>query len=154
MQKTCIDYLKMHSECTILMQFLKTFPGETPGPHLRKGVTPSPTLPLSALRASVKPSASLVTCAPRQWRFWIRPWSRGLTSKFLTIHANSALGDDFSRMHVGIFSKTVWFPCHESILRLLFAQFMFDALQNSLHWTTRIFFFSKALISIWHHTNR
>ena len=29
-QKTCIDYLKMHSECTILMQFLKKFPGEAP----------------------------------------------------------------------------------------------------------------------------
>ena len=37
------------------------YPGD---PHLREGVTPSPTLPLSALRASVKPSASLVTCAP------------------------------------------------------------------------------------------
>ena len=73
MQKTCIDYLKMHSECTILMQFLKKISGVGPDPHLREGVTPSPTLPLSALRASVKPSASLVTCAPRQWRFWIRP---------------------------------------------------------------------------------
>ena len=38
--------------------------GGPPDPHLREGVTPSPTLPLSALRASVKPSASLVTCAP------------------------------------------------------------------------------------------
>ena len=55
----------MHSECTILMQFLKKFPGEAPpDPHQREGVTPSPTLPLSALRASVKPSASLVACAP------------------------------------------------------------------------------------------
>ena len=61
--KTCIDYLKMHSECTILMQISQNFPGENPpDPHLREGVTPS--LPLSALRASVKPSASLVTCAP------------------------------------------------------------------------------------------
>ena len=32
------------------------FPGGGP-PDLREGVTPSPTLPLSALRASVKPSA-------------------------------------------------------------------------------------------------
>ena len=38
--------------------------GGPPYPHLREGMTPSPTLPLSALRASVKPSASLVTCAP------------------------------------------------------------------------------------------
>ena len=38
--------------------------GGPPDPHLREGVTPSPTLPLSALRASVKPSASLVTWAP------------------------------------------------------------------------------------------
>ena len=48
--KTCIDYLKMHSECTILMQISQKIP--------------SPTLPVSALRASVKPSASLATCAP------------------------------------------------------------------------------------------
>ena len=41
------------------------FPGgDPPDPHQREGVTPSPTLPLSALRASVKPSASLVTSAP------------------------------------------------------------------------------------------
>ena len=42
------------------------FPGgDPPDPHQRGGgVTPSPTLPLSALRASVKPSASLVTSAP------------------------------------------------------------------------------------------
>ena len=38
--------------------------GGPPHPHLREGVTPSHTLPLSALRSSVKPSASLVTCAP------------------------------------------------------------------------------------------
>ena len=38
--------------------------GGPPDPRMREGVTPSPTLPLSALRASVKPSASLVTCAP------------------------------------------------------------------------------------------
>ena len=36
--------------------------GGPPDPHLREGVTPSPTLPLSALRASV--NASLFTCAP------------------------------------------------------------------------------------------
>ena len=35
------------------------FPGGgPPDPHLREGVNPSPTLPLLALRASVKPSAS------------------------------------------------------------------------------------------------
>ena len=35
------------------------FPGGgPPDPHLGEGVTPSPTFPLSALRASVKPSAS------------------------------------------------------------------------------------------------
>ena len=38
--------------------------GGPPDPHLREGVTPSPILPLSALRASVKPSASFVPCAP------------------------------------------------------------------------------------------
>ena len=38
--------------------------GGPPDPHLREGVTPSPTLPLSALRASVKPSASFVICVP------------------------------------------------------------------------------------------
>ena len=44
---------------------ISKFPGgDHPDPHLREGVTPSPTLPLSALRASLKPSASLVTCAP------------------------------------------------------------------------------------------
>ena len=42
----------------------KIFGGGTPDPHLREGVAPSPTLPLSALRASVKPSASLVTWCP------------------------------------------------------------------------------------------
>ena len=42
------------------------FPGGDPPDHPSAGggVTPSPTLPLSALRASVKPSASLVTSAP------------------------------------------------------------------------------------------
>ena len=51
--KTCIDYLKMHSECTILMQIVQNFPWETPGPPPAGGGDP---LPLSALRASVKPS--------------------------------------------------------------------------------------------------
>ena len=64
MLKTCIDYLKMHSECTILMQISHNFPGEIPDPHLRGSPDPSPTFPLSALRASVKHSAILVTCAP------------------------------------------------------------------------------------------
>ena len=35
----------MHPECTILMQFLKKFPGEAPDPHLREGVTPPPPSP-------------------------------------------------------------------------------------------------------------
>ena len=42
-------------ECTIVSQFSKNFPGETPGPPPAGGGDP---LPLSALRASVKPSAS------------------------------------------------------------------------------------------------
>ena len=45
MQKTCIDYLKMHSECTILMQFLKKFPGEAPGPPPAGGGDPLPHPP-------------------------------------------------------------------------------------------------------------
>ena len=62
--KTCIDYIKMHSECTILMQISQNFSGETSRtPTCGRG-WPVPTLPLSALRASVKPSATLVTCAP------------------------------------------------------------------------------------------
>ena len=63
--------LRMH----LLMQISQNFPGEDP--HLREGVTPSPTLPLSALRASVKPSIWLhwsLVPPPRQWRFGIRPW--------------------------------------------------------------------------------
>ena len=121
--KTCIDYLKMNSECTVLMQISQTFEKRIislyvhivkrifffrikfsvknvywlphsslrlhhfdknfsnfsrgdPHPHPREGMNPSPTRPLSALRASMKPSTSLVTCAPpTPWRlrFWIRP---------------------------------------------------------------------------------
>ena len=53
--------LRMHHFDAI---YQKISGGGPPDPHLREGVTPSPTLPLSALRASVKPSASLATCAP------------------------------------------------------------------------------------------
>ena len=76
------------SKCTqnapFLCKFLKNFRGRPPDPHLQEGVTPS--LPLSALRTSVKPSDSLVTCAPPppgQWRFWIRPWRMVIKNKFL-----------------------------------------------------------------------
>ena len=51
------DYLKIHSECTILMQISQNFPRETPPP---RDQTPS----LSVLRASVMPLASLVTQTP------------------------------------------------------------------------------------------
>ena len=45
--ETCIDNLKMHSECTILMQFLKKISGvdPRPDPKLREGVTPPPPSP-------------------------------------------------------------------------------------------------------------
>ena len=50
------------SKCTRMDHFeaiFQNFPGgDPPDPHLGEGVNPSPTLPLSALRASVKPSAS------------------------------------------------------------------------------------------------
>ena len=50
------------SKCTRMHHFeviFRKFPGgDPPDPNLREGVTPSPTLPLSALRASVKPTAS------------------------------------------------------------------------------------------------
>ena len=47
-------------------------PPPAPNPHLREGMTPSPTLPLLALRASLKPSASdpgapaILNCAPQE----------------------------------------------------------------------------------------
>ena len=53
--KMCNNYLKILSECTILMQMSR---GRPPDPHLREGVTPS-HLPLSAILAWVNPSASL-----------------------------------------------------------------------------------------------
>ena len=55
----------MHPKCTILMQSSQNYPGKTPG-HTSAGGgdLPPPTLPHSALRASVKPSASLFTCGP------------------------------------------------------------------------------------------
>ena len=49
-KKTCIDYLKMHSECTILMQISLIFRGRPPDPNLREGVTPSPPPQPSPLR--------------------------------------------------------------------------------------------------------
>ena len=45
-------------------KFPKTSQGRPPGPRPAGGGDHLPTLPLSALRASVKPSASLVTSAP------------------------------------------------------------------------------------------
>ena len=43
----------MHSECTILMQCLKNFPGEAPpDPHLWEGVIPPPPSPFGASRLS------------------------------------------------------------------------------------------------------
>ena len=73
-QKTCIDYLKMYSECTILMQFLKKFPGEAPRtPTCGRGDPPPPPSPFRrfAPQWSLRLHWSLVP--PRQWRFWIRP---------------------------------------------------------------------------------
>ena len=76
-QKTCIDYLKMHSECTILMQFLKKIPGEAPRtPTCGRGWPPPPPSPFRrfAPQWSLRLHWSLVPPPPRQWRFWIRPW--------------------------------------------------------------------------------
>ena len=57
-------YLKLNSECTILIwnPKFKISRSSPPENHLREGVIHSPTLPLSVHRASEKPSASLVTC--------------------------------------------------------------------------------------------
>ena len=57
---TALKYTRMHHFEAIFQKFPG---GDPPDSHLREGVTPSPTLPLLALRASVKPSASNL-CAP------------------------------------------------------------------------------------------
>ena len=65
----------MHSECTILMQFLKKIPGEAPRtPTCGRGWPPPPPSPFRrfAPQWSLRLHWSLVP--PRQWRFWIRPW--------------------------------------------------------------------------------
>ena len=90
MQKTCIDYLKMHAECTILMQFLQKFPGEAPRtPTCGRGWPPPPPSPFRrfAPQWSLRLHWSLVP--PRQWRFWIRPWNQ--------IH-----------FHIRLFHKIFW----------------------------------------------
>ena len=65
--KNCMVYLEAGHSTLSDAPFTpapgKIFRGRLPDPNLREGVTPSTTLPLSALRASVN-SASLVTCAP------------------------------------------------------------------------------------------
>ena len=63
---------KMHQNAPFWGNFPKISRGRPPGPPPAGGMTPSPTLPLSALRASVKPSASglgaptVVNCAPEE----------------------------------------------------------------------------------------
>ena len=54
----CIYCFKMHHYEAIFQKISRWRLPPPPDPHLREGVTPSPTLPLSALRPSVKPSAS------------------------------------------------------------------------------------------------
>ena len=75
-QETCIDYLKMHSECTILMQFLKKISGGGPGPPPAGGGDPLPHPPPPPFGASRLSEAFgfIGHLCPRQWRFWIRPW--------------------------------------------------------------------------------
>ena len=74
----CIDYLKMHSECTILMQFLKKFPGEAPRtPTCGRGWPPTPPSPFRRFAPQWSLRASLVTCAPPAVEVLdppLRPW--------------------------------------------------------------------------------
>ena len=63
---TASKYTRMHHFEAIFQKFPG---GDPPDPHLWEGVTTSPTLPLSALRASVKPSASNL-CAPAVFDCW------------------------------------------------------------------------------------
>ena len=67
----CIIYPKMRQNAPFWGNSPKNSRGRSPNPHLREGVTPSSSLPLSA-SASVKPSASdpgapaILNCAPEE----------------------------------------------------------------------------------------
>ena len=77
----------MHSECTILMLFLKKFPGEAPRtPTCGRGWPPPPPSPFRrfAPQWSLRLHWSLVLPPPRQWRFWIRPCMICLVREYLT----------------------------------------------------------------------
>ena len=121
-QKTCIDYLKMHSECTILMHFLKKFPGEAPRPPTYgRGWPLHHPPPFGASRLSEAFGFIGHLCPPplRQWRFWIRPWQQKC-KEYLNVQAElSATGRvvRYVRPELSATGRAVHGPSCPGILR-------------------------------------